>query len=164
MGIIILLLPLALIFFMMQNQRKKAAAQQQLIASLTEGDDVMTTAGMYGTLTWIGKEEAFVEIADGVEIHIAKGAIARKVDMSETEAAKAGLDVGDGDTAAAEVDIVEVDIDADDVDADDVDADDDDVVDDVDEVDVSTNGAVDADDESAGPVSTPKRRWRGGGK
>ena len=88
MGIIILLLPLVLIFFMMQSQRKKAMQQQQLIASLVEGDDVMTTAGVYGTLTWVGKEEAFVEIADGVEIHIAKAAIAKKVDMATTEAAR----------------------------------------------------------------------------
>ena len=98
MGIIILLLPLVLIFFMMQSQRKKAAQQQQLIASLVEGDDVMTTAGVYGTLTWVGKEEAFVEIADGVEIHIAKAAIAKKVDMATTEAA---LESGSGAEVAA---------------------------------------------------------------
>ena len=103
MGIIILLLPLVLIFFMMQSQRKKAMQQQQLIASLVEGDDVMTTAGVYGTLTWVGKEEAFVEIADGVEIHIAKAAIAKKVDMATTEAALAS---GAGAEAVAVEDAV----------------------------------------------------------
>ena len=95
MGIIILLLPLVLIFFMMQSQRKKAAQQQQLIASLVEGDDVMTTAGVYGTLTWVGQDEAFVEIAEGVEIHIAKMAIAKKVDMTTTEAARASSSSAD---------------------------------------------------------------------
>jgi preprotein translocase subunit YajC len=150
MGIIILLLPLILIFFMMQNQRKKAQAQAQLIASLGEGDDVMTTAGMYGTLTWVGKDEAFVEIADGVEIHIAKAAIARKVDMAETEAAKAA---GTDSTAAAA-----------DVGADDGDGGDDDAgaAPGAAEQQPPSPGSAGDDDEPRGPVSTPKRRWRGG--
>jgi preprotein translocase subunit YajC len=150
MGIIILLLPLILIFFMMQNQRKKAQAQQQLIASLSEGDDVMTTAGMYGTLTWVGKDEAFVEIADGVEIHIAKAAIARKVDMADTEAAKAS---GADSTAAAA-----------DVGADDGDGGDDDAEAAPAATDTSPQPTDPAsgDAQPRGPVSTPKRRWRGG--
>jgi preprotein translocase subunit YajC len=161
MGIIILLLPLLLIFFMMQSQRKKAAAQQQLISSLAEGDDVMTTAGMYGTITWIGKEEAFVEIADGVEIHIAKAAIARKVDMSETEAARVDADGSGGDSAVTDDD-AEVDADAA---TDDAAVDEADVEEDVEDLDAGTDDADEADDEEpTGPVSTPKRRWRGDGK
>lgn len=149
MGIIILLLPLVLIFFMMQNQRKKAAQQQQLLNALVEGDDVVTTAGVYGTLTWVGKEEAFLEIGEGLEIHIVKGAIARKVEMGTTEAARVSEDGQEVEAAGATsltagsgvgaADVIEADL------------------------DVDGNGLPAADDVPA-PAAEPKRRRLGGAK
>ncbi len=78
----ILLLIVLMYFMLIRPQQKRMRAQQALLSAVQEGDEVLTTAGMYGFITAMEGDVVWVEIAEGVEVRVAKGAIARRVDAS----------------------------------------------------------------------------------
>ena len=81
MAAIIYLLILVAAFFVLivLPQRRQAAAHRALVASLEVGNDVMTTSGIFGTITELDDTMARLEIAPGVTIRIARGAISQRV-------------------------------------------------------------------------------------
>ena len=56
-----------------QRQRKKT---QAMLAALKNGDKVVTTSGIYGTVNGIDGETVILKIADQVKIRIQRSAIA----------------------------------------------------------------------------------------
>jgi preprotein translocase subunit YajC len=82
---LIALLPLLLIFYFMliRPQQKRMKEHTSLINALEVGDDVMLSAGIYGTVTQIDREMAEVEVADGVELRVARSAITEIVDFED---------------------------------------------------------------------------------
>jgi preprotein translocase subunit YajC len=75
-----LLIGAAMYFLMIRPQRRKMRTQQALQSSIEVGDEVMTTSGMYGFVTQIDGDIAWLEIDDNVQIRIARQALQRKVD------------------------------------------------------------------------------------
>jgi preprotein translocase subunit YajC len=82
------LLPMLLLFgllglmmyFMSRKQRRAQAQQQALQNSLAVGDQVMTTSGLYGTVTDVDDDSKIgVEIAPGVETVWLRAAVREKV-------------------------------------------------------------------------------------
>ena len=65
-----------------QRQRKKT---QAMLAALKNGDKVVTTGGIYGTVSGIDGDTVILKIADQVKIRIARSAIAQ---VEATEDAK----------------------------------------------------------------------------
>ena len=57
-----------------QRQRKKT---QAMLAALKNGDKVVTTGGIYGTVNGIDGDTVILKIADQVKIRIARSAIAQ---------------------------------------------------------------------------------------
>ena len=56
-----------------QRQRDAMAAQ----GAVHEGGEIMTTAGIYGTVRWIGEDDTIgLEISDGVVVKYARAAVA----------------------------------------------------------------------------------------
>ena len=53
---------------------------------MEEGDEVMTTAGIYGFVTAIEGDVIWLEIAEGVDIRIARQAVARRIPPVEADA------------------------------------------------------------------------------
>ena len=100
----LLLLVVVAIPLIMGSRKQKRAAQeqQQLQGSLTEGDRVMTTSGMYGTVADTSSDTTIdIEIAPGVVTTWLRQAVREKVappvddvDADETEYAD------DADTVA----------------------------------------------------------------
>ena len=82
----LLLLPVIFYFLLIRPQQKKQRAQQELLNAVGEGDEVMTTAGIYGFVNAIDGDTVWLEIAEGVEIRILRGAIAKKVTPPASEA------------------------------------------------------------------------------
>jgi preprotein translocase subunit YajC len=66
------------------------------MSKLSAGDEVVTTAGIYGTVTELEDDETLLlEVAEGTEIRIAKAAIARiLLDVPATDVADADPDAG----------------------------------------------------------------------
>jgi len=82
-----ILIGAAMYFLMIRPQRRKMRAQTQLQSSIDVGDEVMTTSGLYGFVTLLEDDIAWLEIDDNVQIRIARQALQRKVDTSKGETA-----------------------------------------------------------------------------
>lgn len=77
----------AMYFLMIRPQRRKMRASSALQSSIEIGDEVMTTSGVYGFVTLIEGDIAWLEVDDNVQIRIARQALQRKVDTSQGETA-----------------------------------------------------------------------------
>lgn len=94
---LILLLPLLLITFRSRKQQRTFTEMQARIAA---GQRVMTTAGLYGTITRLDGDTVLLEVADGLELRWAKAGIGRIVDAPDSPNA-VGADEADVQGAAA---------------------------------------------------------------
>jgi preprotein translocase subunit YajC len=81
------LIGLAMYFLLIRPQRKRQKAAVELQKSMEVGDEVMTTAGVYGFITGFDGDIAWLEIDDNVQIRIARAALQRKVDTAKGETA-----------------------------------------------------------------------------
>ena len=72
----ILVLLVMMWFLLIRPQRRRQTDSQRLLNSLEVGNEIVTAGGLYGTITALEDDEARVRIADGVEVRIAKRAIA----------------------------------------------------------------------------------------
>ncbi|NND75251.1 MAG: preprotein translocase subunit YajC [Ilumatobacter sp.] len=74
-----LFLPLILVamyFFMIRPQRRRMREQQVLQQSIAVGQEVVTTSGIFGTITGEdGDSRLWLEIDDDVQIRVARAAI-----------------------------------------------------------------------------------------
>ena len=91
-------LPLLLIFYFMliRPQQKRMKEHTRLRAALEVGDDVLLSSGIYGTVTQIDREMLEVEVADGVELRVARNAVSEIVDYDTDDVDLTDDDVGDG--------------------------------------------------------------------
>lgn len=64
-------------FLMIRPQQKKQKQLQTLLDALKKGDKVVTTSGIWGTITNMGKETVTLQIADTTKIRIQRDQIAR---------------------------------------------------------------------------------------
>ena len=76
---IIWLIPIAFLVYMMWQQSRQRKRQQDMLAGLQIGDQVMTMGGMIGRIREIDDEIVQLEVADGVVVRIARGAISGRV-------------------------------------------------------------------------------------
>jgi len=60
-------------------QRRQMKEQRELLASLAEGDAVVTNAGIYGVVTELDGDVMFLEVAEGIELKMSKAAVARRI-------------------------------------------------------------------------------------
>src|SRR6059058_2893560 len=74
--IFILILLVGMWFLLLRPQPRRQMEAQRLLQSLEVGKEIVTAGGLYGTITALEDDEARVKIADGVEVRVAKRAIA----------------------------------------------------------------------------------------
>jgi preprotein translocase subunit YajC len=80
-GQIMAFLPLILLFavfyfLLIRPQQKKAKTHKQFMENLKKGDRVVTSGGMYGTITGVTDDSVTIEVAEKVRVKVLKGAIA----------------------------------------------------------------------------------------
>ena len=68
-------LPILLIAWMFFTQRQRGKQVQALQASLEVGDEVVTTSGLYGTITALDDTVATLDVGDGVAVRFDRRAI-----------------------------------------------------------------------------------------
>lgn len=86
-------------FMIIKPQKKRQAEALAIVESVAPGMDVMTTAGIYGTVTSVDDDVITLSVAPGVEIRYAKAAVA-KIKHDELSPDPADVDsvgAGDGD-------------------------------------------------------------------
>jgi preprotein translocase subunit YajC len=98
---IVSLLPILLIgvvfyFLAIRPQQRKMRAQRELLSSIEVGDDVLTVAGIMGTIIEIDEDEDLVtvEIAPGTRVRMVRRAISQRVGADE-DAYEDGTDYED---------------------------------------------------------------------
>jgi preprotein translocase subunit YajC len=84
--VIIMALMLGVMYVLMiRPQRQKQAQQKTMIDDAGIGDDVLTTGGIYGTITEAEGDDVVVEIADGLSVHMTRRGIAAVLPPEEEE-------------------------------------------------------------------------------
>jgi preprotein translocase subunit YajC len=62
-------------FFLIRPQIKRQKEHKSLVDSVQKGDEVQTEGGLLGRIVDLGDEYMKVEIADGVQIKMRRGAV-----------------------------------------------------------------------------------------
>jgi preprotein translocase subunit YajC len=81
-----LIIGLAMYFLLIRPQRRRMRESQNLLSSLADGDEVITSGGVYGFINAIDGDTVWLDIADNVEIRIHRSAISRKIDPAKEPA------------------------------------------------------------------------------
>jgi preprotein translocase subunit YajC len=81
-GGILSLIPFLLIFvifyfLLIRPQQQKQKQQQALLDAVKKGDKVVTTSGIWGTVTNLGKDTVTLQIADNTKIKMQRENISR---------------------------------------------------------------------------------------
>jgi preprotein translocase subunit YajC len=83
---IFVLVLLALMWFLIiRPQRRRQQEAQRLLTRIAVGKEIVTAGGLYGTVTAVEGDEVRVEIAEGVEVRIAKRAVAGVISEDEEQ-------------------------------------------------------------------------------
>ena len=72
-----LLVLAAAYWFMIRPQRQSMAEHVMLLENLEVGDEIISAGGVYGTIRALRDDEVDLEVANGVTIKLARGAVAR---------------------------------------------------------------------------------------
>jgi preprotein translocase subunit YajC len=64
-------------FLLILPQQKRQKQQKTMLEALKKGDKVVTSSGIWGTVTNLGKETVTLQIADNAKIKIQRESIAR---------------------------------------------------------------------------------------
>lgn len=97
----LLLMGVVFYFLLIRPQSQRRRAQTQMQSDVEVGDEVVTTAGIYGTITEIDEDYGIVtvEVAPNTDIRMARAAIAQRLvdddefvdeDEDEVEGAEPG--------------------------------------------------------------------------
>ena len=88
-GSMMLLIPYALLFaamyfLMIAPQRKKQKEHDKMLAELKAGDEVVTSGGIYGTITSVKEDRFIVRIGDNnAKVEVGKGFISALVKKAD---------------------------------------------------------------------------------
>ncbi|MEB0135774.1 preprotein translocase subunit YajC [Actimicrobium sp. CCC2.4] len=71
----IILMFVVLYFLMIRPQMKRQKEQKSMMDALAKGDEVVTSGGILGKVTKVTDAYLTIEIADGTEVLVQKGAV-----------------------------------------------------------------------------------------
>jgi len=84
--LIIMVLMLGVMYVLMiRPQRQRQAQQQSMIDDAGVGDDVLTTGGIYGTITRVEGDDVVVELAPSLTVHMTRRGIAAVLPPEEED-------------------------------------------------------------------------------
>jgi|SRR4051812_32243958 preprotein translocase subunit YajC len=96
MGAVLIFILLALLWVVLIVPRQREVRRHNaLVASLEVGDEVMSGAGIYGTITSMGEDDVWIEIAPDVVIRMAKRAVGSKIEPDAADDARPDIDITD---------------------------------------------------------------------
>ena len=86
MGIVFLgLLMVGMYVLLIVPQQRRAKEHRAMIAALEVGDEVLTSAGIYGSIADFDGETVFLAVNDQHEIKITKASISERVVYADAE-------------------------------------------------------------------------------
>jgi len=88
-------------FLAIRPQQKQRKAQDQLVSSVKRGDKVVSIGGIYGTVKRVEEGLIVMEVSKGVEVKLARRAIAEITRAEEKEAPEPKKQKAPAEIAAA---------------------------------------------------------------
>ena len=79
-------------FLMIRPAQRRQRELRQMQSSLAVGDEVMLSSGIYGVLESLNDERVRVELAPGVVVEVARGAVGQKVQPATSAETSEGTD------------------------------------------------------------------------
>jgi preprotein translocase subunit YajC len=86
--IVMVLLLVVMYVLMIRPQRQRQRDHQSLVEGAGVGDDILTTGGIYGTITRAEGDDVVVEIAEGLNVHMSRRGIAAVLPPEDDTAAE----------------------------------------------------------------------------
>jgi preprotein translocase subunit YajC len=84
---IVLIFALMWLLFI-RPQRRKQQAQKDMLENVGPGDEIVTAGGLYGTVRGVEDDALRLEVAPGLEVRIARRAVAAVIPPEEEEEAE----------------------------------------------------------------------------
>lgn len=84
--IFLVLIALAAWLLFFRPRSRQAQQQRQVLNTLSAGDEVLTGAGIYGTVLDVYPDRVTIETAPGTRMTVARSTIARKIDPTDAAA------------------------------------------------------------------------------
>mgnify|MGYP001107488053 CR=1 FL=1 len=81
----IILLFAGMWFLIIAPQRKRQKAHEKMLSELKSGDEIVTTGGIFGTITNVKDDCFVVRIADNTKIELGKGFVSAKTPAKDGE-------------------------------------------------------------------------------
>ncbi len=78
----IVLLFLGMWFLIIAPQRKRQKAHDKMLTAIKKGDEIVTTGGLFGTVTRVKDDRFVVEIAENTRIELGKGFVSSKIEAT----------------------------------------------------------------------------------
>ena len=72
-------------FLLIAPERKRQKARMEMLGAVQKNDKVVTNGGLIGTVTKVEESQLTLRIADGVNVHVQRGAISNVL-SAKTEA------------------------------------------------------------------------------
>ena len=72
-------------FLILRPQQRAKRAKAELMSALTEGSEILTVGGIYGTVVELRDEDMDLEIAEGVVMRIDRRALATVIPVAADE-------------------------------------------------------------------------------
>lgn len=66
-------------------QQRRNKEHRELLASLEEGDEILTSSGLYGFVAALDKEVLWLEVADGLELKMSRSSVASKIAVPDED-------------------------------------------------------------------------------
>jgi len=102
MASLLFLLPLVLLWVLfVRPQQRRMRQAQAMVATLEIGDEIITSGGIYGTVTDTDDTTLWVEIAPDVVVRLLRGAVAQRESAGDIDD-----DVHEDDEAGDDSDVV----------------------------------------------------------
>jgi preprotein translocase subunit YajC len=83
-----LLIILVFYFLILRPQQKRQKERQKLLEAVKEGDEVVTTGGIYGKVDHIENNIIYLKIAENLKIRVEKSAVGTVVGVTDKLPAK----------------------------------------------------------------------------
>lgn len=96
-GSLIIFLPVLalLVYMMIVPQRKQKKKQAEMMAALRVGDEVLTSGGIYGTVSFLEDKVAHIVVDTDVVIRVTKSSLTRLTPTTDDDAEDTAADVVD---------------------------------------------------------------------
>lgn len=89
MNILVMLLMLAGFWFpLIAPQRKRQKAHEKMLSTLSSGDEILTSGGLYATIAQVREDRLILNVADGVKMEFHKSAVQSKLNAEDNKTAK----------------------------------------------------------------------------